>query len=201
MLVVGLTGGIGSGKTVVSDGFAAHGVPVIDTDLIARELVEPGQPALAEIAAEFGADCLDQTGCLQRAVLRERVFADPAARQRLEAILHPRIRAVARERIAAQTAPYGLLVIPLLVETGMSDLVDRVLVVDAPEAEQIRRVMARDRIDATQAQRILAAQASRRQRLALADEVVENAGDLTELERRVAALHTYYLRLAAERFG
>lgn len=201
MLVVGLTGGIGSGKTVVSDGFAAHGVPVIDTDLIARELVEPGQPALAEIAAEFGADCLDQAGRLQRAVLRERVFADPAARQRLEAILHPRIRAVARERIAAQTAPYGLLVIPLLVETGMSDLVDRVLVVDAPEAEQIRRVMARDRIDATQAQRILAAQASRRQRLALADEVVENAGDLTELERRVAALHTYYLRLAAERFG
>ena len=201
MLVVGLTGGIGSGKTVVSDSFAAHGVPVIDTDLIARELVEPGQPALAEIAAEFGADCLDQAGCLQRAVLRERVFADPAARQRLEANLHPRIRAVARERIAAQTAPYGLLVIPLLVETGMSDLVDRVLVVDAPEAEQIRRVMARDRIDATQAQRILAAQASRRQRLALADEVVENAGDLTELERRVAALHTYYLRLAAERFG
>lgn len=201
MLVVGLTGGIGSGKTVVSNGFAAHGVPVIDTDLIARELVEPGQAALAEIAAEFGADCLDEAGRLRRAVLRERVFADPVARQRLEALLHPRIRALAQQRIAAQTAPYGLLVIPLLAETGMSDLVDRVLVVDAPEAEQIRRVMARDRIDATQAQRILAAQASRRQRLALADEVVENAGDLIELERRVAALHTYYLRLAAERFG
>lgn len=201
MLVVGLTGGIGSGKTAVSDRFADHGVPVIDTDLIARELVEPGQPALTEIAAEFGADCLDEAGRLQRAVLRERVFADPAARQRLEAILHPLIRAVARERVAAQTAPYGLLVIPLLAETGMGDLVDRVLVVDAPEAEQIRRVMARDRIDAAQARRILSAQASRRQRLALADEVVENAGNFAELERRVADLHIDYLRLAAERFG
>jgi len=200
MLVVGLTGGIGSGKTAVSDCFARHGVPVIDTDLIARELVEPDQPALADIAAEFGSNTLDPAGRLKRAALRERVFVDAAGRQRLEAILHPRIRAVVRERITALTAPYGLLVIPLLAETGMTDLVDRVLVVDVSEAEQIRRVMARDRIDEIQARRILATQASRSQRLALADEVVENAGDFADLEQRIADLHPYYLRLAAERF-
>jgi len=199
-LVVGLTGGIGSGKTAVSDRFARYSVPVIDTDVIARELVEPGQPALAEIAAEFGPECLDGRGGLDRTHLRQRVFTDEAGRRRLEAILHPRIRAVTRERIAALTTPYCLLVIPLLVETGMTDLVDRVLVVDASEAEQIHRVMARDQIDEIQARRILAAQASRRQRLALADEVLENTGDFADLERRIADLHPYYLRLAAERF-
>lgn len=197
MLVIGLTGGIGSGKTVVSDCFARLGAPIIDTDLLARELVEPGQPALAEIVAEFGPDCLDSDGRLQRSHLRERVFADPTGRRRLEAILHPRIRALARERIARLTAPYGLLVIPLLAETGMTDLVDRVLVVDAPEAEQIRRMMARDGIDEIQARRILAAQANRSQRLALADDVLENIGDLDELDRQVAALHRYYSALAA----
>lgn len=198
MLVVGLTGGIGSGKTAVSDRFARYGVPVIDTDLIARELVEPGQPALAEIAAEFGRECLDNEGRLNRAHLRQRVFADEAGRRRLEAILHPRIRAVARERIAALTTPYCLLVIPLLAETGMTDLVDRVLVVDVSEAEQIRRVMARDRIDETQAQRILVAQASRSQRLVLADEVVENSGDFASLEQQIADLHQHYLQIVAD---
>lgn len=200
MLTVGLTGGIGSGKTAVSDYFARYGVPVVDTDMIARELVEPGQPAWVEIAAEFGQECLDSAGRLNRAALRERVFADEASRRRLEAILHPQIRAAARKRIAALTAPYGLLVIPLLAETGMTDLVDRVLVVDVAEAEQIRRVMARDQIDEAQARRILAAQASRAQRLALADEVLQNEGDFEDLERRVADLHQHYLRLAAEQF-
>ncbi len=198
MLVVGLTGGIGSGKTAVSDRFAHYGVPVIDTDLIARKLVEPGQPALAEIAAEFGPECLDNEGRLNRAHLRQRVFADEASRRRLEAILHPRIHVVARERIAALTTPYCLLVIPLLAETGMTDLVDRVLVVDVSEAEQIRRVMARDRIDETQAQRILVAQASRSQRLALADEVVENSGDFASLEQQIADLHQHYLQIVAD---
>lgn len=196
VLVVGLTGGIGSGKTAVSNRFAQFGIPVIDTDLIARELVEPGQPALAEIAAEFGADCLNDQGCLDRARLRERVFADDAGRRKLEAILHPRIRAVARNRIAALSTPYCLLVIPLLAETGMTDLVDRVLVVDAPETEQIRRVMARDQINEAQARRILAAQARRDQRLALADDVLENSGELTKLELPIAELHQHYLRLA-----
>jgi dephospho-CoA kinase len=199
VLVVGLTGGIGSGKTAVSDRFARHGAPVIDTDLLARELVEPGQPALAAVAAEFGPECLDERGRLRRAELRERVFADPAGRRRLEAILHPRIRALARERIAALTAPYGLVVIPLLAETGMTDLVDRILVVDVPEAEQLRRVMARDRIDEIQARRILAAQAPRARRLALATEILDNAGDFDRLDRQVAALHQRYSRLATAR--
>ena len=201
VLVIGLTGGIGSGKTAVSDRFARLGAPVIDTDLLARELVEPGQPALAEIVTAFGPDCLDDEGRLHRSRLRERVFADPAGRRRLEAILHPRIRTLARERIARLTVPYCLLVIPLLAETGMTDLVDRVLVVDAPEAMQICRVMARDGIDAIQARRILAAQADRSQRLALANEIVENAGDLAALDHQVAGLHQHYLTLAATQTG
>jgi len=199
VLVVGLTGGIGSGKTAVSDRFARCGAPVIDTDLLARELVEPGQPALAAIVAEFGPECLDDRGRLRRAHLRERVFADPAGRRRLEAILHPRIRGLARERIAALTAPYCLVVIPLLAETGMTDLIDRVLVVDVPEAEQIRRVMVRDQIDEARARRILAAQAPRARRLALADEILDNAGDLDHLDRQVVDLHQRYSRLAAAR--
>ena len=199
MLVVGLTGGIGSGKTAVSDRFARYGVPIIDTDLLARELVEPGQPALTEIATAFGLDCLDGTGRLDRARLRERVFADASGRRRLEAILHPQIRALSRQRLAQLTAPYSLLVIPLLAETGMTDWIDRVLVVDAPEAERLRRVMARDRTSEEQARRILAAQASREQRLALADEVVENSGDFAALDRQVSTLHQHYLTLACSR--
>lgn len=196
MLVIGLTGGIGSGKTAASDRFAELGAPVIDTDQLARELVAPGQPALADIVAAFGAECIDEHGQLHRARLRQRVFADTAARQRLEYILHPRIRAQVRERLATLDAPYCLVVIPLLVETGMRDLVNRVLVVDVPEAVQIHRVMARDRVDAAQAQRILAAQASRAQRLALADDVLENSGALDTLRHQVTALHQQYLRLA-----
>lgn len=197
--VIGLTGGIGSGKTAVSDRFAQHGVPVVDTDQLARELVEPSQPALAEIVAYFGLDCLDDYGQLHRTRLRERVFADSTGRRRLEAILHPRIRKLSQERIAALTAPYCLAVIPLLAETGMTDWLDRILVVDVPEAEQIRRVMARDQIDEIQARRILAAQASRAQRLALADDVIENIGDLEQLDRQIAALHQRYLTWAAAR--
>lgn len=195
--VIGLTGGIGSGKTAVSDRFAQRGVPVVDTDQLARELVEPGQPALAEIVAHFGVDCLDESERLHRARLRERVFADSTGRQRLEAILHPRIRKLSQERIAALTTPYCLVAIPLLAETGMTDGLDRILVVDVPEAEQIRRVMARDQIDEIQAQRILAVQVSRAQRLALADDVIENIGDLEQLDRQIAALHQRYLRWAA----
>lgn len=197
VLVIGLTGGIGSGKTAVSDRFARWGVPIVDTDLLARELVEPGQLVLMDIVAEFGPDCLNGDGRLHRARLRERVFTDPGGRRRLEAILHPRIRVLARERIAGLSTPYCLLVIPLLAETGMTDLVDRVLVVDAPEAERVRRVMARDGINETQARRILAAQADRDRRLALANEIVENAGDLAALDQRVAALHRHYSTLAA----
>lgn len=197
VLVIGLTGGIGSGKSAVSDRFATLGVPVIDTDRLARDLVEPGQPALAEIEAAFGAACLDSQGRLRRDHLRERVFADPASRRRLEAILHPRIRASMHARIARLAAPYCVVVIPLLVETGMTDLVDRILVVDVPEAEQIRRVVARDGVTVEQARRVLDAQASRARRLARADDVLENAGDLDLLDRRVADLHDRYLAMAA----
>jgi len=147
----------------------------------------------------FGLDCLDGTGRLDRARLRERVFADASGRRRLEAILHPQIRALSRQRLAQLTAPYSLLVIPLLAETGMTDWIDRVLVVDAPEAERLRRVMARDQTDEEQARRILAAQASREQRLALADEVVENSGDFAALDRQVSTLHQHYLTLACSR--
>ena len=198
MLVVGLTGGIGSGKTAVSDAFARRGVPIIDTDLLARALVEPGQPALAEIAAQFGPACLDADGALDRAYLRKTVFADPERRKRLEAILHPRIRQAVDERLAAIHTPYCLVVIPLLIETGMADLAQRILVVDVPEDIQIQRVMARDQATEAQARDILAAQASRRERLALADDVIDNSGDLADVDAKVERLHRYYLALATD---
>ena len=197
VLVIGLTGGIGSGKTEVSNRFAQHGVPVIDTDQLARELVETGQPALLDIVTAFGPDCLDERGQLRRDQLRERVFADPSGRRRLEAILHPRIRTLLQARIANITAPYCVAVIPLLIETGMIDLVDRILVVDVSEAEQIRRVLARDGITETQAHRILAAQTQRQERLACADDILENGADFSRLHQQVAALHERYLALAS----
>ncbi|HXH04590.1 MAG TPA: dephospho-CoA kinase [Candidatus Competibacteraceae bacterium] len=200
MLVVGLTGGIGSGKSAVSDAFARLGVPVIDTDVLARELVEPGQPALGEIAATFGADCLGADGRLDRRRLRERVFADDQARRRLEAILHPRIRQAVQQRLVRLVqlqTPYCLLVIPLLVESGMTDLVQRVLVVDVPEELQVARVMQRDRVSAEQARAVLAAQAERAQRLAAADDVLDNSGSRAALEDAVRRLHQRYLQLAA----
>lgn len=196
MLVVGLTGGIASGKTAVSDAFARRGVPVIDTDLLAREVVQPDRPGLAEIAAAFGPACLNADGTLNRSYLRRVVFADPQLRQRLEAILHPRIRQAVEERVARLAAPYCLVVVPLLVEADMTDLARRILVVDVPEAVQIRRVMARDHADEAHARHILAAQASRQARLALADDVIENTADLASLEAQVGALHEKYLRLA-----
>lgn len=198
MLVVGLTGGIGSGKTAVSDAFARRGVPVIDTDIIARELVAPGQPALDEIVAQFGPQCLDTNGGLDRGFLRQKVFADPRLRQQLEAILHPRIRQAVHDRVAELEVPYCLVVIPLLVEAGMGDLVHRVLVVDVPEELQIRRVRARDRVDEAQVRKILSAQASQEQRLEQADDVIVNDADLATLDAQVADLHKKYLALAAD---
>ncbi len=199
MLVVGLTGGIGSGKSTVAERFAARGVPVIDMDAIARELTAPGRPALDEIAAAFGPDILEPGGGLDRAALRRKIFADPGARRRLEAILHPRIRAEVERRLRELDVPYAVVVIPLLVESGQRDLVDRVLVVDAPEDLQVRRAMARDGIGADEARAVLAAQAGRRERLAAADDVIANDGGLDALDRAVAALHRHYLDLAAAR--
>ena len=194
---VALTGGIASGKSTVADLFAALGVPVIDTDVIARQVVEPGQPALAEIAATFGPDVLDADGRLDRRRMRERIFTDPDAKRRLEAILHPAIRAEMERQSMAAQGPYQVLVIPLLTEGGRRDHVDRVLLVDVPEELQIQRLMMRDGVSHEQAQASLNAQATRAQRLALADDVIRNTGRVDGLREQVAELHGKYLRLAA----
>ncbi|MEP7044253.1 MAG: dephospho-CoA kinase [Dokdonella sp.] len=194
---VALTGGIASGKSAVAERFATLGIDVIDADIVARELVAPGRPALVEIVEEFGVDVLDANGALDRRAMRERVFADSAARMQLEAILHPRIRKALRERSKHIDGAYAVLVIPLLVESGHYDWVDRVLVVDASVATQRERLLARSGMTSKLADEILAAQASRAQRLAIADDVLENEGSLAELDRRVAALHAHYQVLAA----
>ena len=196
MFRVGLTGGIASGKTAVANSFATHGVPVIDTDVIAREVVEPGQPALAAVVDTFGTGVLAADGRLDRPRLRERIFGDAEARRRLEAILHPAIRAEMERQSRAAGGSYQVLVIPLLVEGGRRDHIDRVLVVDVPEATQIERLVRRDGVSRDQADAALRAQASRDARLAFADDVIENTGDVAALETRVAKLHGNYLRRA-----
>ncbi len=197
MLVVGLTGGIGSGKSTVAARFAARGVPIIDADDVAHQLVEPGRPALQTLVQNFGLDILDQKGGLNRPWLRRRVFADPALRRRLERLLHPLIREEMRLQLASIRSGYAILVIPLLVETGQADLVDRVLVVDTAEDLQYARCLARDGADREQVESILAAQAKREERLARADDVLVNDGSLEQLERSVEALHQRYSRLAS----
>lgn len=189
---VGLTGGIASGKSTVARLFEALGVPVIDTDVLAREVVGPGQPLLAQIAARFGAGVLTSEGALDRAALRALIFAEAAARADLERLTHPAIRALLEERSAAAGGDYQIHAIPLLVETGGRDRVERVLVVDCSEELQIRRLQARDGSTIEQARAILVAQASRAARLAVADDVIENNGDLGQLRDRVAALHLGY---------
>ena len=193
---VALTGGIASGKSTVAELFARHGVPLIDTDIIAREVVEPGQPALAEIVSVFGPGVLDGEGRMDRRRMRDYVFNDPAARKRLEGILHPAIRAEMERQSAAARGPYQVLVIPLLTESGRRDHIDRVLVVDAPEELQIARLMHRDHVRREQALAALAAQAKRDARLEFADDVIVNDGDPAALTARVDALHREYLRLA-----
>ena len=193
-LVIGLTGGIGTGKTVVANLFAARGVPVIDADVLAREVVEPGQPAFEAIVAEFGAGVLSPSGALDRRRLRERVFADSGGRERLEAIIHPRVYAEMERRLdSLDDGPYAVVVVPLLVETGGVERVDRVLVVDAPEALQIERVSRRDGTSRAAVEKILAAQAERGARLEAADDVIVNDADESQLERRVETLHEEYL--------
>lgn len=196
-LRIGLTGGIASGKSTVAEMFAALGVPVIDTDIIAREVVAPGEPALDEILHEFGDAVFSEDGSLDRGALRRIVFADADARKRLEAILHPRIQAAAYEQSAAAEGRYQLIVVPLLTDSPMREFVDRILVVDCEENTQIRRLMARDAESEGQARRILSAQASREERLGIADDVVQNDGDLTATLEQVNALHHQYLALTA----
>ncbi|AKS42015.1 dephospho-CoA kinase [Wenzhouxiangella marina] len=184
--LVALTGGIASGKTAVSDGLAARGAVIIDTDLLAREVVQPGSIGLERIVDVFGEDILQANGALDRRALRQRIFDSPAARQQLEQITHPLIEQRVRERIRqAGRSELVVLVVPLLVETGLFDDVDEVLVVDVPREVQIERLTARDGISIEQAEQILAAQASREERLARADQVIENDGSLADLEDRI----------------
>ena len=196
---VALTGGIASGKSAVAERFAVLGANVIDADVVARELVAPGSAALAEIVTVFGSDVLDANAALDRRAMRERVFADVDARRKLEAILHPRVRAALRERSAVAAGPYALLVIPLLAESGYYDWVDRALVVDVPREVQRARLLSRDGVTPQLADAMLDAQVGREQRLALADDVIENGETLAELVAQVAVLHARYLDLAQSR--
>ncbi len=198
--VVVLTGGIATGKTAVSDRLGQLGARIIDTDLIAREVVQPGSAGLNDLIAEFGADILDSQGRLDRARMRERIFCDPEAKQRLEALVHPRIQTLAHERIGQPTsAPYTILVVPLLIESGLFNDADRVITVDLPESTQIERLCARDGIDETRARAILASQASRQARLERADFVIDNDTTPVERDRQVDSLHQTLSNLAAPR--
>jgi dephospho-CoA kinase len=196
---VALTGGIASGKSEVACRFAALGASVIDADVIARDVVARGTPALDEIAATFGARMIDASGSLERAEMRALVFGDDTARKKLEAIVHPRVRAEMLVRADAATGPYALLVIPLFVETAGYDWVDRVVVVDVPREIQLARAIARDGITPALAEAMIGAQASREQRLAAADDVLDNSGTPDALDAQVARLHRKYLSLAASR--
>lgn len=198
-LRIGLTGGIASGKSTVAGLFAALGVPVIDTDQVAREVVAPGTPLLAQLVERFGPQVLQADGSLDRRQLRERIFADPQARADLEALTHPAIAAATAARSAAAGGDYQLIAVPLLAEKGLADRYDRVLVVDCDPAVQRLRLTLRDALAPPLADAMLAAQASRSQRLAVADDVIVNAGSVADLARQVESLHARYRALAAAR--
>ncbi|HEX7983865.1 MAG TPA: dephospho-CoA kinase [Duganella sp.] len=193
---IGLTGGIGSGKTTVADMFAARGASIVDSDLIAHSLTAPGGPAMPAIVAEFGPEFADATGALDRARMRQLVFADAGAKARLEAILHPRIRDGALAAAAAATGSYVIYAVPLLVESGAwRERVARILVVDCREEVQISRVMARNNLAESQVRAIMAAQASRAQRLAAADDVIENNDGIAALTPQIDRLHALYMKI------
>ncbi|YCH31308.1 dephospho-CoA kinase [Erwinia sp. PK3-005] len=193
---VALTGGIGSGKSTVAAAFAAYGVEIIDADIIARQVVEPGQPALNEIATRFGPAMLHADGTLNRAALRQTIFNSPADKTWLNQLLHPLIHAETRQQLAAARSPWCLWVVPLLVENRLEKLADRVLVVDVEPEVQIERTMVRDGITREQAEKIIAAQATRAARLAVADDIIENSGQPHEVLPLVAELNQRYLALA-----
>lgn len=199
---VGLTGGIGCGKTSAAEWFVALGAGVVDTDIIAHRLTQAGQPAAVKIDREFGKGFFDDDGNLDRAKLRDLVFSDSSARARLEAILHPAIRRVAEAEIGASHSPYSLLIVPLLFETRvLRELVNRVLVVDCAEARQIARTMRRSHVTEAQVRAIMATQLTRAERLLHADDVLDNDGDREAMKREIAALHMKYVELARLRSG
>lgn len=194
-MVIGLTGGIGSGKTAVSDRFALKGIVIVDADIASRTVVEPGKPALAEIAAHFGDEVILESGELNRAKLREIVFADPSQREKLEAITHPRIRDDIISGIQSAQSPYVILASPLLMETDQHQMCDRILLVDVPEDIQLERASARDGVSVEQIKAIMAAQTSREKRRQGADDIIVNDRDLNWLDEEVERLHSSYLNL------
>jgi dephospho-CoA kinase len=197
-LVIGLTGGIGSGKSAAAEEFARLGARVVDTDAIAHELTQPGGSAIPGIVQRFGTGFLLPSGAMDRKRMRERVFADPLAKRALEALLHPMIRAESQRRIASATEPYVVHVVPLLVESPDYRLrVDRVLVVDCPEEVQFDRVRARGGLAEHEARAIIRSQATRGERLAAADDVIDNDGSLDALRHQVTRLHARYLAMAS----
>ncbi|MDH5472029.1 MAG: dephospho-CoA kinase [Gammaproteobacteria bacterium] len=198
MLVIGLTGGIGSGKSTVAELFRKRKIPIIDTDILARELVRPGQPALNEIIQTFGDTVIHKNGELDRQTLARLTFQNESARKKLEAILHPKIRQLMTEQINSVSAPYVIAVIPLLIEAGQTDLVNHILLVDCPEEIQIHRVKQRDNRDEQQIREILNAQASRQTKIAMADDIIENQGELSDLDAKIEKLHQKYLLMSQD---
>lgn len=193
---VGLTGGVASGKSTVARLFAQHDVPVIDADETARELVNPGEHCLQQIVSQFGENMLNTDGSLNRRLLRQHVFTNEQARDQLNQIMHPAVRQVIGQQIAAVIAPYCLVVIPLLLESKMQDLVDRVLVVDCPREHQLKRLIARDRVDDVLAQSMLESQLDPETRLRAADDIIDNSHNDAALPPQVARLHQCYLALS-----
>jgi dephospho-CoA kinase len=201
MLVIGLTGGIGSGKTAVSDRFKAKGITVVDADVVSREVVEPGTPALAKIAAHFGDGVIQADGALDRAALRKKVFQDETERKWLEKLLHPAIGESIFNQLANAKSSYAIFVSPLLIETSQYQMAERVIVVDVPVETQIERTVTRDNNDEAQVKAIIAAQASREQRLAKAHDVIVNDQGLAHLDAEVERLHQQYLQLVKNKSG
>lgn len=196
MYIVGLTGGIGSGKSAVSDLFAQIGITVVDADIAARIVVEPGTKALDLIAKHFGSSVLQQDGSLSRALLRTKIFNNPTEKQWLENLLHPLIGNEIDRQIHAAKSPYVIFVSPLLIESGQYQRCDRILVIDVSEDIQLRRTMQRDQNEEQQVKRIIASQVSRKERLALADDIIDNSGDVADLRNIVQTLHQQYLQFA-----
>ncbi len=195
--IVALTGGIGSGKSTVANAFADFGVPIVDADIIARQVVEPATPALRAIQQHFGDSMVNADGMLNRAALRQRIFSSPEDKAWLNALLHPLIHAETRRQWQSASGPYVLWVVPLLVENGLQSLAQRIVVVDVSRDTQLERLLARDQVNRRQAENILAAQATREQRLACADDIIDNNGHPSDWVTQVAKLHQRYLELAA----
>ena len=196
MLKIGLTGGIGSGKTTVCRLFASYGIPIIDADEIAHDLVKPGMPALQAIETAFGAEYIQADGTLNRSKVRDIIFTDDCAKRRLEAILHPLVYSTIQDRLLQLQVPYCIICVPLLFETNMAHIVDRVLVVDCPVTQQVERVKKRENMAVEKIQAIVGSQISREMRIAKADNLISNAGLETDLTKQVGALHDLFISLS-----